>query len=173
MTGMAARPVTGTAARPDVFDRQAVRDLYDEYAYLLDSGDHDGWLALFTEDCEYRVVARENHERGLPLATMRADSRAMLADRLYAIANLQMTAPRVVRHFVSGARLLGPAPGGEGAAAGANFLVTETLDDEPTTVHAAGRYVDVVVAGAEGLQFASKVAVYDSAMVTTSMVHPL
>ena len=165
--------MTGVAVRSGPFDRQAVRDLYDEYVYLLDSGDHDGWLGLFTEDCEYRVVARENHERGLPLATMRADSRAMLADRLYAIANLQMTAPRVVRHFVSGARVLGPAAGADGAEAGANFLVTETLDDEPTTVHAAGRYLDVVVASADGLRFARKVAVYDAAMVTTSMVHPL
>ena len=165
--------MTGVVAGPEVFDRQAVRDLYDEYTYLLDSGDHDSWLALFTEDCEYLVVARENHERGLPLATMRADSRAMLADRLYAITNLQMSAPRVVRHFVSGARVLGPAAGAVAVEAGANFLVTETVDDEPTTVHAAGRYLDIVVATGDALRFARKVAVYDAAMVTTSMVHPL
>src|SRR6185436_15212245 len=48
----------------------ALVQLYAEYAYAVDSGDWDLWPEFFVEDCRYRLVPRENHERGLPLATL-------------------------------------------------------------------------------------------------------
>ena len=56
-------------------ERARLRDFYDDYVAYLDEGDFDSWLDLFVEESEYRVVSRENFERGLPLATMRCDSR--------------------------------------------------------------------------------------------------
>lgn len=152
-------------------DRTAIRDLYDDYAFLLDEGDYDAWLELFTHDCDYRVVARENWERGLPLATVRCDSRAMLADRVDAIRTTQFYAARMMRHFVSAVR---PAGGDSRATAvTANFLVTETLADEPARVHSVGQYRDHIVADGDDLRFAQKLAIYDAAMVLTSLVIPL
>ena len=147
-------------------DRAALRDLYDEYTWLLDEGDYDTWLDLFTDDCDYRVVARENHERGLPLATIRCESRAMLADRIHAIRNTQFFAPRVMRRFTGPPR---PA-GGEVVA---SFLVVETVEAEPTRVHMAGQYRDLVVETAAGLRVSRKLAVYDSPLVPTSLILPV
>ena len=147
-------------------DRGAIRDLYDEYCYLLDEADYDAWLELFTPTCSYRVVARENWERGLPLATVRCDSRDMLADRIETIRATQFYAARVMRHFVSAVR---PAAD----AVTANFLVTETLVDEPARVHSVGQYRDHVIVDDGALRFSSKVAIYDASMVLTSLVHPL
>jgi 3-phenylpropionate/cinnamic acid dioxygenase small subunit len=144
-----------------------VRELYDEYSYLLDEGDYDGWLDLFTEDCDYRIVARENWERGLPLATMRCDSRAMLADRLDSIRHTQFFAARTMRHFVSAVR-----PGaGEGVTA--NFLVTETLPDDPSRIHSVGQYRDEVTSSGGALRFSRKLAIYDAPLVLTSLIVPL
>jgi 3-phenylpropionate/cinnamic acid dioxygenase small subunit len=152
-------------------DRADLRDLYDEYVALLDEGDFDAWLTLFVEESEYRVVARENFERGLPLATVRCDSRSMLADRIHAIRNTQTFAPRVLRRFVSGIRA--GAATAQGVEVGASFLVVESLDDEPTRVHMAGRYADVVTAVDGALKFRRKVAVYDSPIIPLSLVYPI
>src|SRR6476469_2187770 len=81
-----------------------VRDLYDDYAALLDDADYDGWLELFAEDATYMAIARENVERGLPLATMRCDSRAMLADRIDAVTRTQFFARRITRHMIAAVR---------------------------------------------------------------------
>lgn len=152
-------------------DRTAIRDLYDDYAFLLDEGDYDAWLDLFTDGCDYRVVARENWERGLPLATIRCDSRAMLADRIDTLRTTQFFAARTMRHFVSAVRPAG-TDGGRTAVT-ANFLVTETLADEPARVHSVGQYRDQIVTVDDDLRFTQKLAIYDAALVLTSLVIPL
>lgn len=152
-------------------DSEAVRSLYDDYAHHLDRGEFDRWLELFTEGATYQAVARENHERGLPLATIRCDSRDMLADRIDAVVETQFYARRLIRHFTSALR---PA-GRDGAALAttANFLVVETLLDEGSQVHSVGEYRDVVVLDGDELRFAAKVAIYDAPLVPTSLVIPL
>ena len=161
--------------------RAAIGELYDEYAYLLDEGDYDGWLELFSADADYMVLARENWLRGLPLATLRCDTREMLADRLEAIRSTQFFATRTMRHFVSAVR---PASGdgsdgsdgsdnADVATVTANFLVTEVIADEPARVHSVGQYRDVVVLAGGRLRFLHKVAVYDAPLVLNSLVIPL
>lgn len=147
-------------------DRARLRELYDDYAWLLDEGDYDAWLDLFVDDCDYRVVARENYEQGLPLATIRCESRGMLADRIAAIRNTQFFAPRLIRHFTGPPRVTGEE-------VVASFLVIETVEQEPTRVHMAGQYRDVVVDDGDRLRFARKLAVYDSPLVPTSLIHPV
>ncbi len=39
-------------ARPPVEDELAIRELYARYSWALDTGDTDGYCALFTEDAE-------------------------------------------------------------------------------------------------------------------------
>lgn len=152
-------------------DRATMRDLYDDYSFFLDDEHHEQWLQLFTVDCDYRVMSRENVERGLPLATMRCDSRNMLADRLHAIRETQFFAQRVMRHFVSAVRIAS-VDGGR-VHTTANFLVTETLADEPSVVHSVGQYRDELVMDDGVPRFATKVAVYDAPLVRTSLVMPL
>lgn len=162
--------MTETTAAP-VVTRAAIGALYDDYAYLLDEGEYDAWLELFTADGDYQVVARENWERGLPLATMRCDSRDMLADRIEAIRHTQFFAARTMRHFVSVVR-----PGGNderSTAVTANFLVTEATADDPARVHSVGQYRDHVVVDGGRLRFLHKLALYDAPLVLTSLVIPL
>jgi 3-phenylpropionate/cinnamic acid dioxygenase small subunit len=144
-----------------------VRDLYDDYAALLDAADYDGWLELFTADATYQAIARENVERGLELATMRADSRAMLADRLDALANTQFFARRMTRRFVGSIRPVGPG------RVSASFVVIESLVEAPPFVTATGVYDDEVVATPDGVRFRRKLAVYDAPLVATSLIVPL
>ena len=154
-----------------MIERQQLRDLYDDYVAALDAADFDAWLDLFLEESEYRVIAAENYDRALPLATIRCDSRRMLADRIDAIRNTQTFAPRRIRRFVSGIRLEGTNDGD--ADVRASFLAVESLDDEPTRIHLAGRYVDTVASVGGALRFRKKIAVYDSAIIPVSLIYPV
>ena len=153
-------------------DRAALEDLYADYCDLLDDDRLEEWLKLFVEDASYRAVARENWVRDLPLSTMACESPAMLSDRVTAIRTTSMYIPRTLRHIVGRLKVT-PSPDG-GWTVTASWLVSQTLAGEPTTLFAAGRYQDRVVADSDGrLRFAEKVVVYDSELVPTSLIYPL
>lgn len=155
--------------------RRDVAELYEDYVHLLDSGRYDAWLELFADDADYQVVARENVEQELPLATMRCESRAMLADRIAAIHDTQFYVPRVMRRFVSGLHVEAAdgANGVRAAEARANFLVTESTQDEPSRVHLVGEYRDRIVEDGGRLRFSRKHCVYDSPLIPTSLIVPV
>lgn len=173
-TELTAAPASPAETRHDLRDR--LEDLYLDYADLLDELRLQEWLDLFTEDCAYQVMSKENADRGLPLATMRCDSRAMLADRVYAIENTSMYAPRVLRHILGRVRVASADADVDraGVECGANFLVVQTIGQGASELFAAGRYHDVVVRCDDGrLRFARKIAVYDSPLVPNSLIYPL
>jgi salicylate 5-hydroxylase small subunit len=168
-----ATVATGAAKRVPwaPFDAHAVRELYDDYAAFVDAGDYAAWLGLFDESATYTVTARENVERGLPLATIRCDSRDMLADRIDALVSTQFYARRITRHVVTAIRPVGVE--GDRLHTSANFVLMETIDGGSTTVHSAGTYDDVVAMVGGELRFIEKRAIYDAALVPTSLIVPL
>ena len=149
-----------------------VRDLYDDYAALLDAGEYDAWLELFTDDATYQAIARENVERGLELATMRADSRAMLADRLDARRRHAVLRPA----DDSALRRRDPAGRGGGRHGRRQRQLRRHRSRWSRRRRSSpppASYDDVVVATPDGVRFARKVAVYDAPLVNTSLIVPL
>ena len=151
--------------------RQNLSDLYASYAACLDAGRFDDWPGFFTEDCRYRVVARENHERNLPLGTMDLQSRGALLDRVYAVQSTLFHAPYYQRHIIGPARILGRE--GEVILAEANYLVIRTKRDQPSEVFNAGRYLDRILAVEQRLLFADKICIFDSELIPNSIIYPL
>jgi salicylate 5-hydroxylase small subunit len=172
-SGVTSTIATGAAKRVPwaPFDAHAVRDLYDDYAAFLDAADFAAWLGLFDESATYTVTARENVERGLPLATIRCDSRDMLADRIDALVSTQFHARRITRHFITAIRPVG-VDGGR-LHTSANFVLMETIDGGSTAVQSAGTYDDLVATVGGELRFVEKRAIYDAALVPTSLIVPL
>jgi len=152
--------------------RWRFEDLYARYATLLDDGPLEQWPALFTADCSYRIVPRENHDLGLPLAVMRCDSQAMLRDRVRAVQQTMLYEPRQLRHQIT---QIQPARRGDGAFdVTASYSVIEVLRDELPRVLSVGRYLDRVAEDDDGaLRFVDKRVVYDSDMVPNTLVFPL
>ncbi len=89
----------------DFADWFALQQLYADYASALDAADWDRWPGFFTEDCVYRLQPRENHERGLPLATLSFDSQGMLKDRVYGIRETLFHDPYYQRHVIGAPRV--------------------------------------------------------------------
>ncbi|HWM68871.1 MAG TPA: aromatic-ring-hydroxylating dioxygenase subunit beta [Steroidobacteraceae bacterium] len=151
--------------------RLNVADLYASYSACLDAGRFDDWPEFFTEDCRYRVVSRENHDRNLPLGTMDLQSRGALLDRVYAVQSTLFHAPYYQRHIIGPARILSRE--GETILAEANYLVIRTKRDQPSEVFNAGRYLDRIVAVQQGLRFVDKLCIFDSELIPNSIIYPL
>ncbi len=151
--------------------RLEVRDLLDAYVACLDDFELEAWPEFFTDDCFYQIIPRENFDRGLPLATVRCESKGMLKDRVKALRETQLFAPRYLRHLVSAVRVTGIDDGVIGARA--NYCVFQTLVDEETKVLQTGRYVDRIVREDGRLKFKEKSCVFDSVTVPTSLVYPI
>jgi salicylate 5-hydroxylase small subunit len=149
----------------------ALTQLYADYASTVDAADWDGWCEFFTDDCVYKLIPRENHERGLPLATLSFESKGMLKDRAYAIRETLFHDPYYQRHIVGVPRVL--RIDGNALHVEANYAVFRTKLSELTQVFNVGRYLDTVVRTDAGLKFAAKLCVYDSEMIPNSIIYPI
>ena len=152
-------------------DWLALTQLYADYAFAVDSGDWSLWPEFFVDGCSYRLVPRENHERGFPLATLAFESKGMLRDRVYGIKETLFHDPYYQRHVV-GAPLVRSVDS-ERITSEANYAVFRTKLNELSTVFNVGRYLDTVVRTPAGLKFESRVVVYDSEMIPNSIIYPI
>jgi 3-phenylpropionate/cinnamic acid dioxygenase small subunit len=150
--------------------QREVEDLYARYAELIDDKRLQDWTGLFDEDCLYRVISKENHDRGLPLSQILCESPGMLRDRVLAFEKLNVYGPRTWRHMISQIRV--EEEGGL-LRARANFVVFETRIDRRTEILCSGRYLDALVRTEAGLRFREKVCVYDTTLIPGSIVSPL
>jgi 3-phenylpropionate/cinnamic acid dioxygenase small subunit len=151
--------------------RLELEDLYADYVACLDEERFEDWPEFFTDPCLYKIVPRENFERGLPLATWLCESKGYLVDRVTAIRKTAVYAPRYVRRMVSGIRVLGWADAV--LEVRASYLALETLQDELTRVFNAGQYRDKLVVEDGRLKFREKLCIFDSILVPNSLIYPL
>ena len=151
--------------------RFEIEEMYYDYIECLDDDELERWPEFFTENCIYKVIPRENFERGLPLATMLCESQGMLKDRVVAIRQTSMYAPRVLRHLVSNIRIKDQQDGVIHVQA--NYAVLQTLVDDETRIFNAGKYVDKIVREDAGLKFKEKLCIFDSVVVPTSLIFPI
>lgn len=151
--------------------RLRLGDLYCAYSDALDDGELERWPDFFLEKCLYKVVPRENYERGLPVALIYGESRGMLIDRVVALRETALYVPRTMRHMIGNARIRAAGP--DGWRVTASFVLIQTLVDQPSEIFLCGKYHDRVVESEGSLRFAEKVCVYDSTIVPTSLVYPV
>jgi len=156
---------------PDVALGLEVHDLYARYAACLDHGDFKDWPDFFTAECVYKLIPRENHDRGLPLATLSFESKGMLRDRVFGISETLFHQPYYQRHIVSGVRVTGEEAGL--VLAEANYLVIRTKKNQPSEVFNAGRYIDRLARVDGRLLYASKLCVFDSELIPNSIIYPI
>jgi salicylate 5-hydroxylase small subunit len=149
----------------------ALSRLYADYALAVDSGQWDLWPEFFTEQCVYKLIPRENHERGFPLCTLSFTSKGMLKDRVYGIQETLYHDPYYQRHVV-GAPLVRKVEDGR-IHSEANYAVFRTKLDKESTVFNVGRYIDTLVQTPEGLKFAERLCVYDSEMIPNAIIYPI
>jgi salicylate 5-hydroxylase small subunit len=161
-----------TGDREDLLLQLEIDRFNAHYAAALDERRFDDWPLFFVEDGQYKVQARENFDRKLPLALIALESQGMMKDRVYGITQTIYHGPYYTRHLVGPSMLLEAQPGGP-IRAQANYAVFRTRPGDASEVYNVGRYIDEFVRMPAGLKLASRHCVYDSEMVLNSLIYPI
>ena len=117
------------------------------------------------------LQSRENHEAGLPLATMWFESRGMLEDRVFGALETIFHEPYHQRHLLGTTQLLGDDA--DGLRCETSYLVVRTRRDAMPEILSVGRYLDRIVRTPEGLRIAERLAIFDNDLVANAIIDPL
>ena len=148
-------------------DRASLYDLFAEYGALIDASRFDEWLGLFAGECHYRIIPRENFDRGLPAALIFCDSRAVLEDRIRALREANKYNIHTDRHVIGLPRL------SDDGLAEAPFAVYQTDQEGETRLFATGLYRDQIEAVGKHLKFRDKLILLDTFAVPSLLATPL
>jgi anthranilate 1,2-dioxygenase small subunit len=145
--------------------------LQELYVGTIDAGHLEEWPALFTDDCVYEIIPKENADLGLPIGVMHCFGRAMLSDRITSLRKANVFEPHTYRHLTSGLKLT--LVDADTVEMQSNYVVVQTLTNGDSHVYQAGQYFDRVVHTTQGWRYQSKRAVYDTSRVQTLLVTPV
>jgi anthranilate 1,2-dioxygenase small subunit len=155
----------------DLMIRLELAALQDRYVATLDYDRLEEWPALFTEDCLYEIVSKENEDAGLPAPVIHCDNARMLRDRVLALRNANIFERPQYRHCLSGMEFQADADGGY--AMRTSYVVVNTSIDGTSGIYQAGCYLDRVVRTPQGLRFRAKRCIYDTLRVQTVLAYPI
>lgn len=145
--------------------------LQDQYINALDNDRLEAWPALFTEDCLYEIVPKENADLGLPVGIIHCTNRKMLRDRVVSLRHANIYEQHSYRHMTSGLTVTGEKDGV--IETETNYVVIQTRTNGESNVYQAGKYFDRVVRTQDGLRYQSKRVIYDTSRVQTLLATPI
>jgi anthranilate 1,2-dioxygenase small subunit len=155
--------------------QRQIEALHAHYIRVIDDGLWEEWPRLFTEACVYKIVTRENFDRGLPLSVMECHSRGMLQDRVTGLRSINVFEPHRYLHQISGLaieKLMESVDGGS-VQCKSNYVVIRTMLDGTMSIFSAGVYLDKIALGPEGARFEERLVIADSRRIETLLVLPL
>lgn len=155
----------------DLNERLMIGELLARHGQLIDSGQLRPWMELFAKKCSYRIVPRDNYDRGFPVTLLQCDSRAQLQDRVVALLEANKYNVHTDRHIIGTPTVI------ERSASvikiEASFLVMQADAEGVGSVFAFGRYVDEIVSEADEMRFRSKIAVVDNFEIPRAISTPI
>ena len=161
-----ARPTL--AITPEAHLRMTL--LLEEYGRLLDEDRLEDWVELFTSDCRYEIVSRENRSQNLPLSLMLCDSRDMLHDRVYSLRQAN------IYNIHSDCHVIGPVKPtaiDDGFELSAAYSLFQSNQGGESRLFSVGRYHMRVVAEADALRIARQLVVVDTGAILSLLATPI
>lgn len=149
----------------------AVEQLLARYVQCIDDDRLEEWPELFVEDCDYRIVSRENAERKLPLATLSCTSRGMLIDRVVSLRHANIYERHGYRHLVS-STILGRFSA-TSVEARSHYAVFRTRTNGVSEVYSVGTYDDEIWVAEGTLKFKRKHVTFDTGRIDSLLATPL
>lgn len=172
LAARAQRLTPGNDGEPDAAAEQLRNFLYD-YGHCLDDDRLEDWPAFFAENGSYRIIPRENLDRGMTFALMFLENRNQLRDRVLVIRKALVYAPRMYCHLIGSIRCRQGADSGRFDLRASCAVYATDIVEGTSKLFAAGRYDGQVAANADGLQFTRLDLILDTSSVDRQMPIPL
>lgn len=161
----------------DSFETSRILQLYAAYERSLNQREFERWAELFSSAPLYRITARENFDKDLPLSTLILTSKGMMQDRIYGMTTTIFHDPYHQRNITGFPFIASPeksASGqGEVLSCEANFSVFRTKLDKASEVFCVGRYYDELVVEDGALRIKKRICVIDSEMIPNAIIYPI
>jgi anthranilate 1,2-dioxygenase small subunit len=145
--------------------------LQERYSAALDNDRLEEWASLFTEDCLYEIVPKENVDAGLPIGVIYCDNQRMLRDRVKSLRHASIYEAHTNRHMTSGLAI--KVISSNEVECDSNYVVIQTRTNGESFVYQAGRYSDRVVLTPNGWRYRQRRVVYDTSRVQTLLASPI
>jgi anthranilate 1,2-dioxygenase small subunit len=158
--------------RPPTAVREALCDLMAHYAAAIDDDRLEDWVELFAEECDYRIVTRENVEQGLSNVLMWCDNKDMLRDRVESYRQVNEYNLHWDRHVIGPLRFTAGAGGLWSFEAAYSLFQTEP--EGASRLFSVGRYrIEAIVdeGGSAGLKTVTVIA--DTGLVLSLLATPI
>ena len=162
---------SGIEARGSLLERDAINTLMVDYVHLIDEDRLEEWVELFTDDCTYKILSRENVDLGYPLELMACNNKGMLRDRIVSLREANLYNLHTDKHILGAVRVHGVSGGVWSVQA--NFSVYQSTLEGETDLFAVGTYRDKVVFDDGRPLFAEKIAVNDTFAVARLLSTPI
>ena len=146
-------------------------NLMAEYGMALDEDRLEEWVELFVEDCDYRVVTRENVEQNLPNVLMWCDNKNMLRDRVESYRHVNEYNPHYDRHIIGPLRMLGEKEGV--ATFEASYSLFQTDLEGNSRLFSVGRYRVEALLSDRAARLKSVLVVADTGTVPSLLATPI
>jgi anthranilate 1,2-dioxygenase small subunit len=145
----------------------ALYQLMAEYGMALDEDRLEDWVELFIDDCDYRVVTRENVEQNLPNVLMWCDNRNMLRDRVESYRHVNEYNPHYDRHVIGPLRMLGET------TFEASYSLFQTDLEGNSRLFSVGRYRVEAVLEDGGARLKTVLVIADTGTVPSLLATPI
>ena len=141
--------------------------LMAEYGMALDEDRLEDWVDLFDEQCDYRVVTRENVEQGLPNVLMWCDNKNMLRDRVESYREVNEYNLHYDRHVIGPLRMLGES------TFEASYSLFQTDLEGNSRLFSVGRYRAVALLRDGTARLKSLQVIADTGTVPSLLATPI
>jgi anthranilate 1,2-dioxygenase small subunit len=145
--------------------------LFETHARLIDQDRLEEWLELFTEDCVYEVLTRENVTQSLPLPLILCDSKNMLSDRILSLRKANIYNVHQDRHILG--LVCTTSFNASAIEATASYAVYQTNQDGETRLFSVGEYLCKIVRRGHRLLFERLTVIADTAGILTLLATPI
>ena len=156
----------------DIHLTEQIRNLLYDYVQCIDDDRLEEWPDFFVDDGLYKIVPRENIERGLDLGIMHLVDKGQMRDRILILRNATVFTLRFDRHMVSNVRVRNSDDGVYDLQANYVIYVTDLIDGD-TTLFSTGKYEDKVVFVDGEPKFKEKRVIVDTYSVHNHISTPL
>lgn len=151
--------------------REAIGELMAEYAHRLDRDELEGWVELFTEDCLYKILPRENRVQGLPAALMLCSNKNMLHDRVKALREAVEFNIHTDKHLIGSIRIKKMSD--SECRADSNYALYQTDQEGESRLFSVGTYEDRIVFERGRPLFKERVVILDTFAVPNLLATPI